>query len=150
MGWFDDNHPMGSRADEEMEAAIESMGFNKWYRDPQPASGASEPARVEHPESEWDESQWRKSNLREGVRRLQCLSPTTVYLNGGDNATQDTMAKGKAKTTYLVRTVNIQPHLICGILIQNLPWLLADGQGPHPAAISERDEFARIQQHEDV
>jgi hypothetical protein len=68
MGWFDDNHPMGSRADEEMGAAIEAMGLNKWYRDPQPAGGSSEPAKVERPESEWDESKWRKSNLQEGVR----------------------------------------------------------------------------------
>ncbi|KAJ7695453.1 hypothetical protein B0H17DRAFT_1272049 [Mycena rosella] len=67
MGWFDDHHPMGSRADEEMEDAIEAMGFNRWYKDPQPAGGAGEPARVERPESEWDESKWRKTNLREGA-----------------------------------------------------------------------------------
>lgn len=108
MGWFDDNHPMGSRADEEMEAAIESMGFNKWYRDPQPAGGASEPARVEHPESEWDENKWRKSNLREGVRTRRSFLACAYGLS---KWTQDTMAKGKAKTTYLVRRHDIQSHL---------------------------------------
>ncbi|KAJ6571730.1 hypothetical protein B0H19DRAFT_1231423 [Mycena capillaripes] len=87
MGWFDDNHPMGSRADEEMEAAIEAMGWNKWYRDPQPAGGAAEPTRVERPESEWDEGKWRKTNLREG----------------------DTMAKGKAKTMYLLTDKELIP-----------------------------------------
>ncbi|KAJ7136010.1 hypothetical protein C8R44DRAFT_976736 [Mycena epipterygia] len=78
---------MGSRADEEMEDAIEAMGFNKWYRDPQPAGGAFEPARVERPEAEWDESKWRKTNLREG----------------------DTMAKGKAKTAYLLTDKDLLP-----------------------------------------
>ncbi|KAJ6486922.1 hypothetical protein C8R45DRAFT_996452 [Mycena sanguinolenta] len=87
MGWFDDNHRMGSRAEEEMDAAIEAMGWNKWYRDPQPAGGASERARVERPESEWDESKWRKSNFRE----------------------DDTMAKGKAKTTYLLTDKDLLP-----------------------------------------
>ncbi|KAJ7512068.1 hypothetical protein B0H11DRAFT_1949620 [Mycena galericulata] len=87
MGWFDDNHPMGSRADEEMEDAIEAMGWNKWYKDPQPAGGASEPARVERPESEWDETKWRKTNLIEG----------------------DTMAKGKAKTAYLLTDKDLLP-----------------------------------------
>ncbi|KAJ7151142.1 hypothetical protein C8R46DRAFT_1123408 [Mycena filopes] len=87
MGWFDDNHPMGSRAEEEMEDAIESMGWNKWYKDPQPAGGSSEPARVERPESEWDETKWRKTNLRDG----------------------DTMAKGKAKTTYLLTDKDLLP-----------------------------------------
>ncbi|KAJ7234637.1 hypothetical protein B0H12DRAFT_1142642 [Mycena haematopus] len=66
---------MGSRADEEMDAAIEAMGLN------------SEPARIEHPESEWDESKWRKSNLRE----------------------DDTMAKGKAKTMYLLTDKDLLP-----------------------------------------
>ncbi|KAJ7484759.1 hypothetical protein FB451DRAFT_92159 [Mycena latifolia] len=87
MGWFDDNHPMGARAEEEMDAAIEAMGWNKWYTDPQPAGGASAPARVERPESEWDESKWRKTNLRDG----------------------DTMAKGKAKTMYLLTDKDLLP-----------------------------------------
>ncbi|KAJ7839579.1 hypothetical protein B0H14DRAFT_3458638 [Mycena olivaceomarginata] len=78
---------MGSRADEEMDAAIEAMGLNKWYRDPQPAGGSSEPAKVERPESEWDESKWRKSNLQEG----------------------DTMAKTKAKTMYLLTDKDLLP-----------------------------------------
>ncbi|KAJ6590610.1 hypothetical protein DFH09DRAFT_1307150 [Mycena vulgaris] len=78
---------MGSRADEEMEDAIEAMGFNRWYKDPQPAGGAAEPVRVERPESEWDESKWRKTNLRDG----------------------DTMAKGKAKTTYLLTDKDLLP-----------------------------------------
>ncbi|KAF8189865.1 hypothetical protein K438DRAFT_1971376 [Mycena galopus ATCC 62051] len=68
---------MGSAAQDEEDAAMDAMGFNKWYRD---SGGASEPTRVDRPESEWDETKWRKTNLREG----------------------DTMAKGKAKTTYLL------------------------------------------------
>ncbi|KAJ7770496.1 hypothetical protein B0H16DRAFT_1715167 [Mycena metata] len=78
---------MGSRAEEEMEDAMESMGWNKWYKDPQPTGGSSEPARVERPESEWDETKWRKTNLREG----------------------DTMAKGKAKTMYLLTDKDLLP-----------------------------------------
>jgi hypothetical protein len=67
MGWFDDNHPMGAAAHEMMEEAIETMGFNKWYKDPQPAGGTSGPTRVESPESEWDSTKWRKSNLKASV-----------------------------------------------------------------------------------
>ncbi|KAJ7223442.1 hypothetical protein GGX14DRAFT_658132 [Mycena pura] len=86
MGWYDDV--------EEAKEARELAGYemwNKWYRDPQPAgasaSGPSQPARVERPESEWDETKWRRSNLREG----------------------DTMAKGKAKTTYLLTDKDLLP-----------------------------------------
>ncbi|KAK7046666.1 hypothetical protein R3P38DRAFT_2875115 [Favolaschia claudopus] len=87
MGWFDDNHPMGSAADDEMEAAMDAMGWNKWHKDPQPAGGSSEPARVERPESEWDESKWRRSNFRE----------------------DDTMAKTKAKLAYLLTDKDLLP-----------------------------------------
>ncbi|KAJ6631129.1 hypothetical protein B0H10DRAFT_1938673 [Mycena sp. CBHHK59/15] len=84
MGWFDDNHPMGSRAQDDEDAVVAAMGWNRWHKDPQPSGGASEPKRVERP---GDETKWRKTNLKDG----------------------DTMAKGKAKTMYLLTDKDLLP-----------------------------------------
>ena len=64
MGWFNDNEAL---ADDAMEEAVEAMGFNRWYKDPQPAGGVPGQTRVEYTESEWDPAKWRRSNLKDHV-----------------------------------------------------------------------------------
>lgn len=58
---------MGAEAEAGMEEAM--AHFNRWFKDPAPAGGYAScvPKPVDRPESEWDDSKWRKSNLRADV-----------------------------------------------------------------------------------
>lgn len=85
MGWFDDNDPNGEEADAAMNEVMDNlgMGAHKWQKDPQPAGGAPEPKKVEFPESDWDSTKWRKTNLKEHVNTdllRCCLSCSHEYL----------------------------------------------------------------------
>lgn len=52
MGWFDDNHPNGQAAEDEM---MEMFGPGKWQKDTPKASGSSSRTtkRIERPGAEW-------------------------------------------------------------------------------------------------
>lgn len=55
MGWFDDHHPMGQAAEDDIMEALDAIG-GKWQKDPPKASSSSSSRnvkRIERPGAEW-------------------------------------------------------------------------------------------------
>lgn len=148
MGWFDDNDPMGSAAQEEMEAVFEETerrdadDLKKRTRtDPVPAN-AMPMKQIERPESEWDQSKWKpRTKKMVGICTIGFITSLTIVA-----VLADSNSKGESKVRVLGALLNI-------VMIQKIIhiWsLLVNRQGHTSLDICRAQERPGLHGHEDV